>query len=484
MKIDIILFIFISRTVLPMYCEGLGIRRAGGVHMHGVVMPYVARTQQQKATHEIYKFVPDTRHLQYPQSTCRRTAPNDHGAEQGNGPVMPGGERLGHEDDEDAKEETLAEYASACKTMAALITNRVESSMSNPKPIVNGEIHMTNVGETKVFLDKKRSSEKIYIPEDNDRERWTSTFSDAKKHSFLGKLREMTELSKTEKCTKPSSEEVDSQSLDLRSDILLSNLQQTEFLKPCLDIVCSNVSVKNVRALEIGKIGLSKKCKYLLPPFLSMTNCVATRDADVIEQLSDTAPDVEIIDWSPANGKSKSMTQFNLVCADNVLRKQENLKTALQGVADILSDGGFLLIQEVTSDFKMATLLDAMNSADNKAATHSVDARSQGFYCDTVKWRKLFSESGFELICEVKDAMLMSLFLLRKRNANSVEKQTFLELMKGETFDWLSELKVKVEDVSRRPKGENLWLVSDDSSSGILGMVNCLRNEPGGEKLR
>nr|XP_045622655.1 fatty acid synthase-like [Procambarus clarkii] len=48
-------------------------------------------------------------------------------------------------------------------------------------------------------------------------------------------------------------------------------------------------------------------------------------------------------------------------------------------------------------------------------------------------------------------------------------------------YSWVNMLKEKILD----PTIENLWLVSSgEPSSGILGLVNCLRREPGGEKIR
>ena len=462
--------------------------------MHGVIMPYVSRSQQKPATHEVYKFVPDIRHFQSPQSGCHQTEPNGRITELNNGFVSSDGgpfscQRADDDNEEVAtKEATLAEYASVCQKMTSFLTTQDDGNVTKGITILNGEIHHDNVEALSVILDRKPTSESRYIAKSNDmlQQPGVHTFLDPKQHSFLGKLREMAELSKSVNSVHPAMQMVEKDAMDLNSDVLLSNLQRVEFLKPCFDIVCSNVSSKNIRCLELGKAGLSKKCQELLPPFLSMTKCAATVDDELVEQMTETAPDIEIINWKPVDKVPESLVGFNLVVCDNVLRKQANLRTALKGVSDVLNEGGFVLIQEVTSDFQMANLLDALDNTDNNITTHNADReeRSQGIYCDTVKWRKLFSESGFELICEVTDVMLMSLFLLRKRNTSGVERQTFLELTKGDTFDWLSQLKTKVEDVSSRPKGENLWLISDDSCSGILGMVNCLRNEPGGDKLR
>lgn len=48
-------------------------------------------------------------------------------------------------------------------------------------------------------------------------------------------------------------------------------------------------------------------------------------------------------------------------------------------------------------------------------------------------------------------------------------------------FSWVAALKEKVLG----PSEDNVWLLSSrEPESGILGLVNCLRKEPGGEKIR
>lgn len=81
---------------------------------------------------------------------------------------------------------------------------------------------------------------------------------------------------------------------------------------------------------------------------------------------------------------------------------------------------------------------------------------------------------------EIASVQKIGMKLFRKRQVEG--PHTTLEVCGTDTdFSWVEMLKEK----TLAPTKENLWLVSSgDASSGILGLLNCLRKEPGGEKIR
>ena len=51
------------------------------------------------------------------------------------------------------------------------------------------------------------------------------------------------------------------------------------------------------------------------------------------------------------------------------------------------------------------------------------------------------------------------------------------------TFSWVDEVKSAM--TSQQLPGQTVWLIAENCvQSGVIGMVNCLRKEPGGEKIR
>ena len=74
--------------------------------------------------------------------------------------------------------------------------------------------------------------------------------------------------------------------------------------------------------------------------------------------------------------------------------------------------------------------------------------------------------------------------VLLKKIVKQIKDQTFVYI-ETHLFEWIDELKNKLKVIQNRPEGHNLWLVTNDChSNGIIGLINCLRREPGGHRVR
>ena len=392
--------------------------------MHGVVSRVSRRTVPTQGTHESYQFVPYERSLSLK-----------------------------------AHEQSLLEYTKACKTLAL-------------------------AGGKKQFGDKL--VEMIPFCEDTLDEVITGSpstekyFKDPKSHSFLQVLSSVFDITKDE--DKNISDILASKVEDLQSDALLGNLLQVEYLKPCVDIVKENAAVRNLRVLEIYRAGMSDQIFKLLTadPHRSTSYSVATRDQAVIEQLSMGETVKEVVKWEP--GFKTPVDKFSLVVANNTVRRSKSIRKTLRGMSEILTEGGFLLIQEVTTNFYMVAPLDGIVDSSTQAY-EDLDKRTCSIYCNQSTWRQVLAEEGFDIIYEVSDNLLSSLFLL-KRNITHLTATPIVLDVTQLSCAWVDDLKSTIEELNDKPNGRNLWLRADDSNSGILGMVNCLRKEPGGHKIR
>lgn len=60
-----------------------------------------------------------------------------------------------------------------------------------------------------------------------------------------------------------------------------------------------------------------------------------------------------------------------------------------------------------------------------------------------------------------------------------------VEVKYGRYEEWVEHLKQKFREYKDRPKTDNVWLFANDNDlNGIIGLVNCLRQEPGGDRFR
>ncbi|XP_043200491.1 fatty acid synthase-like [Amphibalanus amphitrite] len=73
--------------------------------------------------------------------------------------------------------------------------------------------------------------------------------------------------------------------------------------------------------------------------------------------------------------------------------------------------------------------------------------------------------------------------LYRRPAAGQTGAQNWLELSVGSQFDWLTELQKHMAEGAANADNR-LYLTATEHNSGILGLANCLRREPGGNTVR
>lgn len=104
-----------------------------------------------------------------------------------------------------------------------------------------------------------------------------------------------------------------------------------------------------------------------------------------------------------------------------------------------------------------------------------------------VDLEQLFKDMNLTIICKKTDLFTSTLFLLR-RSATTLYKDSVIYLNTCEYSQWIDSLKNKMAQTKKSQNSsifERLWLVCEDSPrSGVIGLVNCIRQEPGGNNVR
>ena len=311
---------------------------------------------------------------------------------------------------------------------------------------------------------------------DTDLQKWQKESSGLKDQALLEVLNAITAVSNENESKEKFRDILKSKAEDLQCDMLLGNLLQASILRPCIDIIKENTTSKTLKVIEITKTNWSDN----LREFVSMTQqsaryTVATVDPDLRERVSVKGTVKEVINWEPGCKVPENMGTYDLIVANNILRKSGNIREALTSMQRVLDDDGFMLVHEVTTNFHTTAILDEVWKV-TCLKYNDLNERTCSLYCDASKWRQILSEEGMEVIQEFSDNLLSSLFLLRKRSTNQVEKQTVLDVT-DHTCTWVEELKTKIAERGEDSKGKCLWLKSDDNKSGVLGLVSCLRKE-------
>ena len=267
---------------------------------------------------------------------------------------------------------------------------------------------------------------------------------------------------------------------ELSHDKLLGNVLQTKYLRPALDIWVENMPVLNTspKVIEISDGEHSDgiidqiKTNFLLKPTFRFANTSDTQTES--NSSDDKTGDVH---WELDKDAPEDLKNAQLVIVNNIARKQKNVKKTLASISQLLDVDGFILLHEVTTNFAIAAPLDGLYCDKVKDIDDLAD-RTCSIYCDRAKWLKQFEEEGLQVVYEVTDNLLSSLFLLRKEVETDAEKQVILNI-NDPGCSWVDDLKSKVEEVGQSGHVENLWVLADNERSGILGLENCLVREAG-----
>lgn len=409
-------------------------RVTGGVHIYDVGCTLAQRVEQKTATHESFQFVPYSSSLSLTEQDL-----------------------------------ALVKYSERCLSVSAAeflkATNNgfTKSRHFSEKLLTSGQTH--------------DASEDIIAFQEN--------LPDAKQESScLASLLAINKVDHNEKYDDSVTEILKTNKTGFEFDILLSNLLQAKFLVPALGIFTENVRMQNAKCVEISEEKATKTIQNLTSSniLLKPKYYVALVDSKGTDNDAESEPPEDTIPWDLEQKAPVIIANAQLVIANNVIRKHQNIKHCISSILDILAEEGFILIHEVTTNFQIAACLDNIY-CDNVTDYQDLDDRTCSIYCNAPKWKNIFEEEGLEVIYEVSDNLLSSLFLLRRKVTNVTEKQTVIDVNDTDCV-WVEDLKGRVEEVGNKAKGENLWLRADSAKSGILGLVTCLGRELENNKLR
>ena len=266
---------------------------------------------------------------------------------------------------------------------------------------------------------------------------------------------------------------------DLQNDCLFSALVNSSNFKSCVDVVRENLPKPGIKVVEVaaekGRLFKQIVPQLLAEPQLQLEYSAAAStgekiDASLLKELGVTEAS-----WDWSSTPAKSLTGNDLVIANNVLHSQPSLSDAIKQLASLTnSHNGYFLIKEMTSHFAVPAVLDSLTSS---AEITDNASRTLGPFCNVPTWRRILKENGLQIIAEKSDGLFSTMFLCKA--IEEVSEATIISC-DSLAYKWVEELKVAITS----SEVQKVWLVASTLNTGIVGMVNCLRQEPGGEKIR
>jgi fatty acid synthase len=279
---------------------------------------------------------------------------------------------------------------------------------------------------------------------------------------------------------------------DLTKDIINKVSINERFIRPLIDIVSeNNVPKKVIKVLEINlsnaimaaEVESHLACAQIYP--ISVDYTIANNS---IENLHEDYKNksFKLIEWDHKQSPFPSeMSSIDFIIHRDCQELwHSKLNEYLKEVFDRIANNGFLLsvFRYKTTESESALYqIYKNNSPNNLKFTQRIN-----------DFRNAAQEIGFQIICCKTDSIGSKALLFRKvmpnESINSNEQQ-IIEI-NGNYEKWLDVLKDRVKELNENKENNNnnnsnIWLIGNDSSiNGIIGLTNCLRQEPGGERIR
>jgi fatty acid synthase len=275
---------------------------------------------------------------------------------------------------------------------------------------------------------------------------------------------------------------------DITRDIINRVSNNERFLRSVIDIFSeNNVPKKEINVLEINlsnaimatEIESYLACAAIYPIVVDYT--IANKS---IENLPEDYKNksFKLIEWDhkKTSFPSDISKQDLIIYRDFQDLWDLKLDNFLQEFYDRIANEGFLLSIFRYKFTKPELVLNQI--CRNNSINDSILAQRINQFIDSAL------KIGFKVICSKSDTIGSMALLFRKAlPIDSIQPKEKKIIEISDNFDkWLDVLKENVKENNENEENKsNIWLIAKNSSpNGIIGLVNSLRQEPGGDKVK
>ncbi|XP_036124153.1 fatty acid synthase [Molossus molossus] len=261
----------------------------------------------------------------------------------------------------------------------------------------------------------------------------------------------------------------------LHGDPLLNGLLDSPALKACVDTALENTASLRMKVVEVlaGDGHLYSRIPALLniQPMLQLDYTATDRYPQALEFAQAKLQQHGVVQgqWDPTGPAPSSLGAADLLVCNCAVATLRDPATALCNMAAAVKEGGFLLLHTLLRGHPLGEIVSFLTCPEPQPGRLGLLSQDE--------WVSLFAGVPLHLVA-VKRSFYGSVLFLCRRPAPQ-GSPIFLPV-EDTSFQWVDSLKNILADSSSRP----VWLTAVSGTSGIVGMVNCLRKEPGGHRVR
>lgn len=256
------------------------------------------------------------------------------------------------------------------------------------------------------------------------------------------------------------------------NDILSQTLINEIPLRTVIDVVLENTPSRKVKVAEVaeGSLPLSSKIYEYIQTLgvLNIKYSIAHSNTEILEK-----------DYLPLNADVKSwdhkaafdFKEIDLFALKYLSCSKKEFKGILEKASECLKKDGFIIVLQRTRLVPAEMFLSAVGETLIPICTEN-------------DLEQTFKELNLTTISKKSDSLASTMYLLRKSSEISF-KDSVVQVTVDKYGKWVDQLRDRMVENQTSSDPERIWLVTEESNhSGIVGLVNCLRQEPGGENIR
>uniref|UniRef100_A0A672M0L0 Fatty acid synthase n=1 Tax=Sinocyclocheilus grahami TaxID=75366 RepID=A0A672M0L0_SINGR len=259
----------------------------------------------------------------------------------------------------------------------------------------------------------------------------------------------------------------------LLQDPLLNGLLDSQALRHCLDTALENSTPGKLKvALAADGRVFSRTVGLLnIQPMLHLDYTVSDVSIDQLSahQSSLEEQGISSAQWDPLQGPAVGgLDGADLVVCNCATGHTANPALLIENLTSAAREGGFVLIHTLLRGDTLGETVAFLTSQNNQ----------EGLLTQT-EWEELLQKASLNVVMLRKSYYGSALFLCHRR-PQSPQDQPILIFVDPADYKWVETLKSSLAESSDIP----VWLIATKGHNGVVGMVNCLRQEPGGNRIR
>ena len=274
-------------------------------------------------------------------------------------------------------------------------------------------------------------------------------------------------------------------SYDMSGDVVNQVSKNERLIRTLIDIVSeNNANKKELKVIEVNTTAdlMVKEVElYLINSHLLPTDVDYKLFVGSLDRLSDIMKE-KAKQWD-VNDVPQLTKSDLIIFRDSYNIWHLNTDNLIKQFNEFIAENGFLIL---VVKYRLTEPEEVINSlTNNKNITNSeLEKRLQTLFEATIR-------SGLRLIARKSDSLSTLAMMFKKVNEvkNILENIEIIEVKSQRDEKWFEAIRENLQkskdafDTGEKPTA--VWLIANDTNiNGIIGLINCLRLEPGGQCYR